>query len=150
MFPGMNFPKPDPEKILQTMENLKAIFEEAAAADTGNAQPHFQKLSDAFNKIVTDGQSLQNQNPADALRQMAPVLMQLQTTMTQLQREASRDPVVAETLQTLMAGLQNEMMQLMPGLPGLSGNAKPPAPPKPPKPPAAPRPKKPGNGSFDL
>jgi hypothetical protein len=150
---NFGFTPPDPQKILESMDRIKTAFENAAAADTGAAQPLFQSLSDKFNKVITDGMDMaaQNPNPNQVMRSLMPVMMELQKTVMQLQKHAQTDSRVADALADLENSIKAEVQTLMgslpgiPGIPGLGrGNNKPPAPPKPPKP------KKPGNGSFDL
>lgn len=149
---NFGFTPPDPEKILESMDRIKTAFENAAAADTGAAQPLFQSLSDKFNKVISDGMDMasQNPNPNQVMRSLMPVMMELQKTVMQLQRMAQTDSRVANTLSDLEETIKGEVQTLMgslpgiPGIPGIGRGGKPPVPPKPPKP------KKPGNGSFDL
>lgn len=159
-------PPVDPEKAFNAFENIKRAFQDAASADTGAAQPLFQKLSDTFNKLVDDVMDMAatdpNPSPSKIMMKMMPVMMDVQRTGQQLARLAQTDERVADTMQTLASTIQNEVQNLLPGgLPGLGlpggmdgGFPKPPAQPKPPslpKPPKLQPPKKPGGpGNFDL
>jgi hypothetical protein len=172
------FTPPDPDKIMQVLDNMKAAFQKAADADTGAAQPLFQSLSDTFNKVIEDGMNLAasdpNANPNKIIRQLMPVMLELQGTIGQLQSHAAKDPRVMQAMDELQESLKTEVMSLLsdlgggipglgfPGLPGGFGTKNrptfddtPPAPPAPPRPskPAPklkPKPKKPGNGDFDF
>jgi hypothetical protein len=173
---NFGFTPPDPEKVLQALEDLKAAFQKAADADT-TAQPLFQSLSDTFNKVIDEGMNLSssdpNPNPGKILRKLMPTMLELKTTLEQIQRAASRDSKVAETMDELGGSIQNAVQGLMGGMPGLGfpgmgfpgggfpapggrptfDDDEPAAPlPKPkPRPPVIkPKPKKPGAGDFDF
>lgn len=153
-------PPVDPEKAFNAFENIKRAFQDAASADTGAAQPLFQKLSDTFNKLVDDVMDMAatdpNPSPSKIMMKMMPVILDVQRTGTKLQQLAQTDERVAETMEKLARTIQSEVQNILPagglpgfGLPGGLSGGDLPKPPKPPKPPVPP--KKPGNpGSFDL
>ena len=179
---NFGFTPPDPEKVLQALDDLKAAFQRAADADTGAAQPLFQSLSDTFNKVIEDGMNAAasdpNPNPGKIMRQMMPVMLELKTTLEQIQRLAQKDPRVQEAMDDLSGTIQKSVTDLLGGsLPGIGGlgfpggfpgglpggnpgknrptfdEDAPPAPkaPKPPLPPAPKiKPRKPGNGDFNF
>ncbi|MDP2206387.1 MAG: hypothetical protein Q8K65_08780 [Alphaproteobacteria bacterium] len=152
---NFGFNPPDPKDVMDAMERLKDVFARAANADTGSAQPLFQKLSDSFNNAIDAALKLQksnpNMNPQQAMMQLMPTLMQVQTSMQRLEQAARTNPDAAEALQELKGDLQNEMRALMGGMPGFPG-AGPKQPPKPPvTPPKPPKPRGPGrDGTHDL
>ena len=173
---NFGFTPPDPEKVLQALDNLKAAFQKAADADTGAAQPLFQNLSDKFNQVIDDGMNLAasdpNPNPNKIMMKLMPVMLELKTTLEKIQRLAQTDDRVADTMAELGNSIQTEVQNIMGGIPGIGGlgganpfgqrnrptfdndndDAAPPAPPapKPKAPKIQPKPKKPGNGDFDL
>lgn len=170
---NFGFTPPDPEKVLQALDNLKAAFQKAADADTGAAQPLFQNLSDKFNKVIDDGMNLAasdpNPNPNKIMMKLMPVMLELKTTLEKIQRIAQTDDKVADTMAELGNSIQTEVQNIMGGIPGIGGanpfgapknrptfdndnDDTPPAPsqPKPKAPKIQPKPKKPGNGDFDL
>lgn len=149
---NFGFNPPDPKDVMEAMERLKDVFSKAAQADTGSAQPLFQKLSDSFNKAVDAALDLQKNNPGlppqQAMMQLMPTLVQVQTSVQRIEQAAHTNPDAAQALQELKGDLQNEMRALMGGLPGFPGAAKPKQPPQPPKPP---KPRGPGrDGTHDL
>jgi len=166
------FTPPDPDKALQALDNIKAAFAKAAAADTGAAQPLFQSLSDKFNKLVDDvidiASNDPNPNPQKIMFKMMPVIMSVQMTAQKLQQAAQNDPRVGETLQELADAVKTEVQNLIPGgglgfpggfgggfnLPGSAdNNNQPPQQPKKPNLPPAPKfpkPKKPNGGDFNF
>ncbi len=156
---NFGFNPPDPDDVLKSMERLKDIFDKAANADTGSAQPLFQKLRDGFNKAADDALRLQNSgaeiDPRQAMMQMMPALMQIKSTVVRIQQAARSNPAAAEALQEMMSDMRAEISSLMGGMPGFPGAGpstppKPPAPPAPPKGPA-PKPRGPGRGgTYDL
>ncbi|MDE1151424.1 MAG: hypothetical protein PW788_02710 [Micavibrio sp.] len=164
------FTPPDPDKALQALDNIKAAFAKAAAADTGAAQPLFQSLSDKFNKLLDDiidiASNDPNPNPQKIMFKMMPVIMSVQMTAQKLQQAAQNDPRVGETLQELAGTVRSEIQALIPGggsigfpggfnLPGADNSNQPAAPQQPKKPslppaPRFPKPKKPGGGDFNF
>lgn len=156
---NFGFNPPDPDDVLKAMERLKEIFDKAADANTGSAQPLFQKLRDSFNKAADDAMKLQNSgeelDPRQAMMKMMPALMQIQSNVVRIQQAARTNPAAAEALQEMMNDMRTEISSLMGGMPGFpgAGPSTPPTPPKPPAPPKgpAPRPRGPGrDGSHDL
>jgi hypothetical protein len=170
---NFGFTPPDPEKVLQALDNLKAAFQKAADADTGAAQPLFQTLSDKFNQVIDDGMNLAasdpNPNPNKIMMKLMPVMLELKKTLEKIQTIAQTDSRVADAMQDLGESIQKEVTNIMGGIPGIGfpgaggfGGPKnrptfdqddqPPAPPKPPIPKIQPRktPKKPGNGDFEF
>jgi hypothetical protein len=170
---NFGFTPPDPEKVLQALDNLKAAFQKAADADTGAAQPLFQTLSDKFNQVIDDGMNLAasdpNPNPNKIMMKLMPVMLELKKTLEKIQTIAQTDSRVADAMQDLGESIQKEVTNIMGGIPGIGfpgaggfGAPKnrptfdqddtPPAPPKPPIPKIQPRktPKKPGNGDFEF
>jgi hypothetical protein len=147
---NFGFNPPDPNDILEALERLKDVFARAASADTGSAQPLFQKLSDTFNKAVDAATDLQENNPdmhpQQAMMQLMPMLMQVQTSVQRLEQAARTNPAAAQALQELKGDLQNETRSLMGGLPGFPGTAAPKQPPRPPRPPKGPG----RDGTHDL
>lgn len=137
---NFGFNPPDPNQVFETLERLKDAFARAASVDTGSAQPLFQKLSDSFGKAVDAAIDLQKNNPGlppqQAMMQLMPTLMQVQTSVQRIEQAARTNPDAAQTLQELKGELQTEMRALMGGMPGFpgAGPKQPPAPPKPPKP----------------
>ncbi|HCS22823.1 MAG TPA: hypothetical protein DIW20_03660, partial [Rhodospirillaceae bacterium] len=117
---NFGFNPPDPDAVKEAMNRLKDVFARAAAADTGSAQPLFQKLSDTFNKAVDSAQDLQNQNPdmdpRQAMAQLMPTLMQVQMSMSRIQQAARTNPAAAEALQELMTDMRSEMSALLGGM----------------------------------
>lgn len=165
---GGGMTPPDPEKVLQSLENLKAAFLKAADADTGAAQPLFQSLSDKFNKVIDDGMDLAssdpNPNPNKIMMKLMPAMMDLQKTVQKIQQVAKTDSNAAEALAELEGSIKAEVQSLLGGMPGIGfpgapgknrptfdGDDEKPSI-KPPKPPAspAPKPKKPNSGNFDF
>lgn len=151
---NFGFNPPDPDAVKEAMNRLKDVFAKAAAADTGSAQPLFQKLSDSFNNAVDAALDLQDKNPGmdprQAMMQLMPTLMQVQSSMNRLQQAARTNPQAADALQELMTDMRSEMSALLGGMPGFPGQG-PATPPKPPTPPKGPAPRKPGrDGSHDL
>lgn len=171
---NFGFTPPDPEKVLQALDNLKAAFQKAADADTGAAQPLFQTLSDKFNQVIDDGMNLAasdpNPNPNKIMMKLMPVMLELKKTLEKIQTLAASDNRVADAMQDLGESIQKEVTNIMGGIPGIGfpgaggfGGPKnrptfdqddepPAAPPKPPIPKIQPRktPKKPGNGDFEF
>ncbi|MEZ0226519.1 MAG: hypothetical protein ACAH83_18325 [Alphaproteobacteria bacterium] len=170
---NFGFTPPDPEKVLQALDNLKAAFQKAADADTGAAQPLFQTLSDKFNQVIDDGMNLAasdpNPNPNKIMMKLMPVMLELKKTLEKIQTIAATDSRVADAMEELGQSIQKEVTNIMGGIPGVGfpgaggfGGPKnrptfdqddaPPAPPKPPIPKIQPRktPKKPGNGDFEF
>lgn len=170
---NFGFTPPDPEKVLQALDNLKAAFQKAADADTGAAQPLFQNLSDKFNQVIDDGMNLAasdpNPNPNKIMMKLMPVMLELKKTLEQIQRIAQTDSRVEGTMAELGESIQKEVQSIMGGLPGIPGmgfpggglggpknrptfdqDDTPPTPPKPRIPKIQPKPKKPGNGDFEF
>ncbi|TAL39618.1 MAG: hypothetical protein EPN97_02015 [Alphaproteobacteria bacterium] len=170
---NFGFTPPDPEKVLQALDNLKAAFQKAADADTGAAQPLFQTLSDKFNQVIDDGMNLAasdpNPNPNKIMMKLMPVMLELKKTLEKIQTLAATDSRVADAMQDLGESIQKEVTNIMGGIPGMGfpgaggfggpknrptfdQDDKPPVPPKPPIPKIQPRktPKKPGNGDFEF
>lgn len=169
---NFGFTPPDPEKVLQALDNLKAAFQKAADADTGAAQPLFQNLSDKFNQVIDDGMNLAasdpNPNPNKIMMKLMPVMLELKTTLEKIQRLAQTDSRVADTMEELGQTIQGEVQNIMGGIPGIGGfgmggpfgapknrptfdqDDTPPAPPKPRIPKIQPKPKKPGDGDFNF
>src|SRR5690606_32350623 len=96
--------------------------------------------------------SMQNPDPNKIMMQLMPAMMELQSAVNQIRREATRNPAAAETLQQLENDIRTAVSNLLGGaIPGMPSVKKtPPKPPAPPKPQKGPRPKRPGDGSFDL
>ncbi len=163
-----NFNPPDPEKIEQAVYRLKDAFQRAADAETGAAQPSFQRLSDAFNKLIDDSQSidLDGGDPMKAIMKLMPTIMDFQSSMSKVRRAGQTNPAAAEAMRELEETLKEEGKGIMDmiggslgglggfGFPGSQPNAQdnddddiaPPVK----KPEAPKRPRKPGNGDFKL
>ncbi len=123
---NFGFTPPDPEKVLQALDNLKAAFQKAADADTGAAQPLFQTLSDKFNQVIDDGMNLAasdpNPNPNKIMMKLMPVMLELKRTLEKIQTLAQSDDKVADTMQELGQSIQDELKSIMGGsLPGIGG-----------------------------
>ena len=72
---NFGFTPPDPEKVLEAFERLKGALRKAAEADTGEAQPLFQKLSDTLEKVIDDSISMgaEDRDPMEIMKSMAQV-----------------------------------------------------------------------------
>jgi ABC-type transporter Mla subunit MlaD len=153
---NFGFNPPDPDKVLQSIDNLKNAFLRAADAQTGPAKPLFESLSDKFNSVVEKsmdlGASADTPDINKLMRQMMPAMMDIQSTVNQIRRQAASNPAAAQTLHQLEDDIRTEISNMLggalPGIPGLPSIKK--TPPKPPAPPKGPKPKRPGDGSFDL
>ncbi|HEX2753331.1 MAG TPA: hypothetical protein VHP34_09590 [Alphaproteobacteria bacterium] len=152
---NFGFNPPDPEKVLESIGNLKDAFLRAADAETGSAKPLFESLSDKFNSVIEKSMDLaatsQKPDPNKLMMQMMPAMMEIQRTVEKIRREASSNAAAAQTLSQLEDDIRTEISNIMggslPGIPGMPSIKK--TPPKPPAP-KGPTPKRPGNGSFDL
>jgi hypothetical protein len=152
---NFGFNPPDPEKVLESIGNLKDAFLRAADAETGSAKPLFESLSDKFNSVIEKSMDLaatsQKPDPNKLMMQMMPAMMEIQRTVEKIRREASSNAAAAQTLSQLEDDIRTEISNIMggslPGIPGMPSIKK-----TPPKPPASkgPKPKRPGDGSFDL
>lgn len=152
---NFGFNPPDPDKVLESIGNLKDAFLRAADAETGSAKPLFESLSDRFNSVIEKSMDLASQSekpdPNKMMMQMMPAMMEIQTTVNKIRRDAGNNPAAAETLRQLEEDIRTEVSNMLggalPGMPGIPSIKK--APPKPPAP-KGPKPKRPGDGSFDL
>ena len=122
----MNFP--DPDEIFQIVERVREAFNRAADNSTGNAQRLFQRLNDKVQKLYTQATDPNNagRDPQKQIMSMLPAMFEVQMIMSQIKREAERDPAVLQTLQTLAQEVQDEaktllplIAQIIPNLPGL-------------------------------
>jgi len=152
---NFGFNPPDPDKVLESICNLKDAFLRAADAETGSAKPLFESLSDKFNSVIEKSMDLasttEKPDPNKLMMQMMPAMMEIQNTVNKIRREAANNPNAAQTLRQLEDDIRTEISNIMggalPGIPGMPSVKK--TPPKPPAP-KGPAPKRPGNGSFDL
>jgi hypothetical protein len=149
----------DPEELFN---RLRDVFNRAAEADSGTAQPLFQKLADKVDRLYKQATDPANQNldRQKMMFKMAPLIMDLQLTMKQIEAEVKRNPQAAEVLAQLSSDMQQELKALMGNIPGLPGLPKlpgmdfgqprePKAPPAPPAPKRDTPPRKPG-GKFKF
>lgn len=151
---NFGFNPPDPDKVLESIVNLKDAFLRAADAETGRAKPMFESLSDKFNKLIDDSMDAastsQSMDPNKIMMKMMPAMMEIQGAVNSIRREAAQNPAAAQTLQALEDDIRTEISSIMggaiPGMPSIKNTPKPPKPPAP----KGPKPKRPGDGSFDL
>lgn len=154
MIPGFN---PDPENAFKAMEKLKEAFNRAADANTGRAQPLFEKLADNFTKIIDDSIDLAEKSggrppsPKELQEKLMPAIMSVQSSLQKIAREAQSNPAAAAALMQLQKDMQ-EAMKLMMGKGPSNGNggAVKPSKPNPPGPngPKKSPPKKGGDLDF--
>ena len=110
----------DPEELFN---RLRDVFNRAAEADSGTAQPLFQKLADKVDRLYKQATDPANQNldRQKMMFKMAPLIMDLQLTMKQIEAEVKRNPQAAEVLAQLSSDMQQELKALMGNIPGLPG-----------------------------
>lgn len=152
---NFGFNPPDPDKVLESIGNLKDAFLRAADAETGSAKPLFESLSDKFNSVIEKSMDLasttEKPDPNKLMMQMMPAMMEIQNTVNKIRREAGNNPAAADALRQLEDDIRTEVSNMLggslPGIPGMPSIKK--TPPKPPAP-KGPKPKRPGDGSFDL
>lgn len=113
---GMN--PPDPEQIKQTLFRLKDVFQRAADAPTGDAQPHFERLSRGFSRAVDGVLSAveQKKSPQSIVLSLAPALIDMQMAQAALEREIDINPAVAPVIQQLVEEVKAESASLMDGM----------------------------------
>jgi len=134
---------PHGDPFLEVFERLKDIFQRAAQAPTGTAQPLFQELSDIFCNAIDDAAHLAMVDRRAALQQLFVALQEIQPVIVSLERAAQTNPAAEKTLRQVEADLQTELMRAG-DRQRAAENKKPQAPQKPKKP------YRPPGGDFDL
>lgn len=105
----------DPEQMEKMMERMKTAHRKAAAADSGDVQPQFQKLSNVFNKAVDP---ILNPDPDQEPDQQAMMkaMGEYAKVMAETTRAAKSDPQAAAVMTQLQKDISAAQKEMFNGL----------------------------------